>query len=277
MSIRLKTTFLLAVLATVPSLFCQLRYSTGAVNNYPAATCGGPSLSHDIAEARDFQFWYNLAGFQNVTKWEDGNVWGSDFRDGTDRDPSGGSDIAQVYYFSGHGICQNPPKSGDGDFLVTCGNFGKPDVTRIGTSSRWGNAGGQLRFMLIDASCPMDLPTLTAEWFSPFQGLHVATGNSGDANHDTLDSESRGAEFAAHTVGENISIFGITLTLIPKQPVADAWMSTGLIDVQDQVCAVAIAAGSNRDDAINRRENEFVDSGWSNPVPNWFAWKWVCN
>jgi hypothetical protein len=274
---RFAIALLLLIILVVSPSPSQLRYSTGGVNNYPPATCGGPNLSLCVAEARDFQNWFNFAGFHNVTHWENGDVWGSDFRDGTDMDPSGGSDIAQAYFFSGHGICENPPKPGSGDFLVTCGNFGKPDVTRIGTSSRWGNAGGQLQFMFIDASCPMDLPEVTTEWFSPFQGLHMATGNSGDVNHDTLDSETRGAQFAAHMVGEDLVIFGIHITLIPRLPVGSAWMSTGLIDVQSQVCAVAIAAGNDRNDAINRRENEFVNSGWSNPTPNWFAWKWTCN
>jgi hypothetical protein len=54
-------------------------------------------------------------------------------------------------------------------------------------------------------------------------------------------------------------------------------MNTGLIDVQDQVCAVAAAAGDTRDDAINRRDNERVTSGWGNPSNAWMAWKWVCN
>jgi hypothetical protein len=260
----------------------QVRYSTGAVNNYPAATCGGPSLSHDIAEGRDFQVWYNLAGHRVVSRWEDGDVWGSDFRDAStgsnpnDREPSGGSDIAQVYFFSGHGICENPPTANSGDFLVTCGNFGKPDVSRIQTSSRWGNAGGTLQFMFIDASCPMDLASITSEWWIPFQGLHVATGNSGDVTHDTLDSESRGSQFAVYTVGESITLFGIRFTLVPQLSVGDAWMNTGLIDVQDQVCAVVIAAGNTEQDAINRRENELVTSMWANPSPVWFAWKWVC-
>lgn len=261
----------------------QLRYSTGGVTNYPAATCGGPSLPLSVPEARDFQFWYNRAGMQNVTHWENGDVWGSDFRDANggannDLDPSGGSDIAQAYFFTGHGICETAPVGATtGDFIVTCGNFGKPDTTRIQTSSRWGNNGGQLRFMLIDASCPMDLPSITSEWFAPFQGLHVATGHSGDTNHDTLDSETRGSQFAAYTVGASITIFGIKFTLFPQLSIGDAWMRTGLIDVQNQVCAVVAAAGDTEQDAINRRENEFVTSNWANPTNNWLAWRWVCN
>jgi Family of unknown function (DUF6345) len=259
----------------------QLRYSAGAVSNYPAATCGGPNLPLDVPEARDFQAWYNLAGFVNVTRWENGDVWGSDFRDSTngnnnDRDGSGGSDITQLYFFTGHGSCENPPVAGSGDFIITCGNFGKPDVTRIGTSSRWGNNGGQLRFLFLDASCPMDLPEIQSEWFAPFQGLHVATGNSGDVNHDTLDSETRGDQYAAHTVG-GFSYLGIRVILFPQMSIGNAWMATGLIDVQSQVCAVALAAGNDRNDAVNRRENELITSNWGNPTPNWFAWKWVCN
>jgi hypothetical protein len=51
-------------------------------------------------------------------------------------------------------------------------------------------------------------------------------------------------------------------------------MDTGTIDIQSGCSAVALAAGANRDDAIDRRENERITDGRSNPVPNWFAWKW---
>ncbi len=122
---------------------------------------------------------------------------------------------------------------------------------------------------LIDASCPTEVPEIT-QLFPIFGGLHMVTGNSGDVNHDTLDSEARGNEFGIQTAGTPFIFF-------PQLPVGDAWMNTGLIDVQSQVCAVAAAAGNTRDDAINRRENERVTSGWSNPSNNWMAWKWVCN
>ena len=255
----------------------QLDYSTGAVNNY-SAPCSGPDLPSDVPEANGFRFWYDLAGFHNVTRWENANVWGSDFRDSTtgsnnDRDPSGGSDIVQLYFYTGHGSCENPPVPGSGDFINVCGTSGTPNSTRIGTQSRWGNNGGRLQFMFLDASCPMDLPEIQSEWFPPFQGLHIATGNSGDLKHDTRESTTRGYEFAAYTIG----VLGGPFFTYPQLPVGDAWMATGTIDVDDQVCAVALAAGNDRSDAINRRENEYVTSRWSNPVPNWFAWKWVCD
>jgi len=243
--------------------------STGAINDYG----GNGNLSHDIAEANDFRAWYLFAGNSVFTAWTDGNVWGSDFRDRgspNDMDASGGSDRAQVYYYTGHGTCpSSQTTTSPVDFLITHGNFGKPDSTHIPVDSIWGNSGGRLQFMLIDASCPVELPEIT-QLFPIFGGLHMVTGNSGDAKHDTLDSEDRGNAFGIQTAGTPFIFF-------PQLPVGDAWMNTGLIDVQDQVCAVAAAAGDTRDDAINRRENERVTSGWGNPSNNWMAWKWVCN
>jgi hypothetical protein len=258
-----------------------MRYSTGAVRDYIPNGCGGPDLPLCPPEAANFRGWYDFAGHQNVTRWENGDVWGSDFRDGigtADTDPSGGSDLPEVYFYAGHGICQNPPKATDPDFITVCGNFGKPDTTTIGTQSRWGSAGsGHLKFAFIDASCPMDLVSLGNSWFPVFAGMHVAVGHSGTVNADTLDSANRGGQFAAHTVGVTIDIpFVGPFPLIPQLSVGDAWMLDGVIDIQTGCCAVAIAAGANRNDAIDRRENERVTDNRPDPVPNWFAWKWMC-
>src|SRR4051794_13597971 len=164
------------------------RYSTGAVASY-TANCGvGPDLPLTIPEAANFRFWIDRAGFKRDTVWQDGDVWGSDFRDGgsNDSNASGGSDITQVYFYTGHGICQAAPALSDPDFIVVCGNFGKPDNTNVANSSRWGSAtGGKLQFMLLDASCPMDLVSITTNWHPPFRGMHIATGHSGNATHDT--------------------------------------------------------------------------------------------
>src|SRR5215472_11277217 len=151
------------------------RYSTGCVSSYVAGCGVGPDLPLTIPEGQNFRFWYDLAGLQLFTRWDDGNVWGSDFRDGTDLDPSGGSDVPEVYFYSGHGSCENPPTASSGDFIIVCGNFGKPDATNIGASARWGNGGGNLEFAFMDASCPMDLIELANAWFPAFQGLHMAT------------------------------------------------------------------------------------------------------
>jgi len=253
-----------------------LDYSTGAVNVYN--TCGlSPDLPYRIEAAKRFRDWYNEAGFHNISRWENDDVWNTDFTDGPGKDmeAGGGSDLPNVYLFAGHGSCQNPPTATDPDYLVTC-SHGAGMFTDVGASSRWGNAGGRLQFAFIDASCPMDLVSLGQNWFPPFQGLHVATGHSGTSTHDTYDSASRPVEFAMRTTGYQTTFLGIVISTVPAEPVTWAWMDTGLIDVQDQVCAVAIANDATRDAAINRRDNEYVFSGWGNPSGNWYAWRWVC-
>ena len=250
----------------------QLRYSTGAVDRYASNGCGGGDLPLTIPEANSFATWYNLGGFQSFSRWVNGDVWGSDFRDGAgnDLEPQGGSDIPDIYFYTGHGTCQNPPAAADPDFISVCGNAGTPDRTDIKVSSRWGNS--NLKFMFVDASCPMDLASLTTNWFPPFQGLHVAIGHSGTSTSDTLDSVTRGSQFAAYTAGLPAPLGWF----FPELSVGDAWMMTGTIDIQDGCCAVVTAAGETEADAVNRRHNERVKSRWSNPPSNWLAWMWVC-
>jgi hypothetical protein len=117
----------------------------------------------------------------------------------------------------------------------------------------------------------MDLISLTINWFPPFQGLHMAVGNSGTSSNDTLDSTARGSAFAARTAGLPFPLDW----LFPKQSVGDAWMDTGTIDVQAGCSAVAVAAGATEAEAVDRRENERITDNRSDPVSNWLAWKWV--
>jgi hypothetical protein len=218
--------------------------------------------------------WTSMHSYPQMTVWLDNDVWGSDFRDGNgvnDGDPTGGSDLPNIYYYSGHGTCQNPPVASDPDTIEVCSSNGGATSTDIGLSSVWGSRsnGGHLQFLFLDASCPMDLISLERNWFWAFDGLHVATGHSGTANGDTLDSPWRGAQFAAYTSGAQL--------LVPHLSVGDAWMFTGLIDVQPGVCAVAMAQGPTVEDAIDRRQNERVTDGRVDPDPTIPAWRWVCN
>ncbi|HEX6101162.1 MAG TPA: DUF6345 domain-containing protein [Thermoanaerobaculia bacterium] len=264
---------LLFVCALVPlGAFAQITYSTGAVRDYIPNGCNGPDLPATLPEASLFRAWYNFAGYTNISQWANTDVWGSDFRDGAgnDLDPGGGSGLPQVYLFAGHGTCQNPPNASSPDFIVTCSSTGTPNSTNIGSSTRWGN--DNLRFAFIDASCPMDLVSIVNQWGPVFQGLHVATGHSGTSTQDALDSPVRGDQLAARTAQLPIPLSW----LIPSQSVGGAWMSVGTQDVQSGCCAVVVAAGATEADAITRRENERVYSGWSNPVPNWIAWRWLC-
>lgn len=124
----------------------------------------------------------------------------------------------------------------------------------------------------------MDLVSVGNNWFGPFQGLHVAIGHSGDMLHDTLDSTTRGNNFAAYTVGFSIDLPIIgKIDLFPELSATWAWMTTGLIDVQSQVCAVSIANDATLAGAENRRDSEKVKSPMGRTSGNWFAWRWICN
>jgi hypothetical protein len=248
-----------------------MRFSTGAVRDYIPNGCRGPDLPLTIPEGRAFASWYLLAGHTAVTRWENADVWGSDFRDdGGDVNPSGGSELAEIYLYAGHGSCQNPPAATSPDFIIVCGNFGAPNSVDIGSQSRWGNAPGSLQFLFLDASCPMDLTSLANNWFPVFEGLHMAVGHSGTSRADALDSSDRGSQFAARTADLPFPLSW----LLPQRSVGDAWMDAGTIDIQSGCSAVAIAVGASRDDAIDRRENERVTDGRADPAANWAAWKW---
>lgn len=252
-----------------------LRFSTAGVDKYSANGCSGSDLEYCVYQADLVRSIYTMAGFEGFTHWRNGDVWGSDFRDALNGDLAGdgGSDVPDIYYYSGHGTCQNPPAADDPDFISVCGNFGTPNRVNIGDESRWGNGPGNLKFMFIDASCPMDLISIENQWFPVFNGLHIGVGHSGTVTQDTLDSTGRAGPFAFSTSGG--FSFGF-ITLYPDLSVGDAWMYYGTEDIQDGCCAVAIAAGNNRDDAIDRRENERILDNRTNPTPNWFAWRWVC-
>src|SRR6202162_5828880 len=84
-----------------PAVWAQTRDSTGGVADYPKNPCGGPTLPQTIPEAGNFRGWYSLAGLSLVTRWENNDVWGSDFRAGAAADlaPSRGSDLPDAHFF----------------------------------------------------------------------------------------------------------------------------------------------------------------------------------
>ncbi len=250
-----------------------VRFSTGCVSVYVAKGCGGPDLPEAVPEGGAFRSWYILSTAKHVLifRWENGDVWGSDFRDagGGDLDTGGGADYPDLYFFAGHGSCQGVPTATSPDFVIPCGNFGKPDVVNIGAQSRFGNGIGHLRFLFLDASCPLDLVSLTNTWFPVFQGLHVATGHSGNGNSDALDSQARGDQLAAYTAG---FVPGFNFTQLS---IGDAWMRAGIMDIQSGCSAVVVAAGATEAEAVDRRDHERVLDDRPNPVNNWLAWRWV--
>jgi hypothetical protein len=237
------------------------------------AGCGGPDLPRCVPEGGAFRSWYILSQARNVliSRWDNGDVWGSDFREagGGDIDPQGGADFPDLYFFAGHGACPNVATATTPDFLFTCGNFGKPDAVNIGLQSRFGDGLGHLRFLFLDASCPVELPSLTNTFFPVFQGLHVLTGNSGNSGADVLDAQDRGDQLSAYTAGFVPGFNFLQLSI------GDAWMRAGIIQVQSGCSAVVVAAGATREEAEDRRDHERVQEDRPNPANNWLAWRWV--
>jgi hypothetical protein len=247
-----------------------MRYSTGCVNDYGSQA---GNLAHSIQGGANFRWWYDTAGITNFSRWVNKDVWGEDFMQGTDLAPDGGSDVPEVYMFQGHGICSTSPDDPNtrGGIVLNPTPPHK-DFAAFYKDSKFGDGGGNLQFLFLNASCPMPLGTLSESWFPCFQGLHMATGHGGYSGHDEFDDADRAGGFAAYTVGWK-GIFSIQL--IPTHSVGDAWMICGLHSVQDGCTAVALAAGNDRNDAIDRRDFEKVGDNRPKPVPNWFAWKWV--
>ncbi|MES2742033.1 MAG: DUF6345 domain-containing protein [Pseudomonadota bacterium] len=275
----------LALLATLaycaPAL--ATNYSMGCVETYSAAS--GFTSSDDVSltcDATDgFSFWFNLGNRHQLRfYWHNTLVWPSDYRE----DSLGGSDVVEVDWssadlavFSGHGSCQNPPLASSPDFIVTAKNgIGRSaNFVNINAALRLGEfpgsgvfgQNGNLNALMLNASCPMDLVSLTTQWRAVYQGMHVAMGHSGDVNHDNLDSASK-----LPTVGLYLSSLG------GNSSYRAAWMSAGLIDVQPGVCAVITSAGRTESEAIARRDFETPTGAIGDAMPpTWLAWRYVCS
>lgn len=262
-------------------------YSMACVSKYSNASgfTTADDLPNACASTDGFNFWFNFNGSHALRfYWKDTLVWPSDYTE----DSFGGADSSEVDWpsadlavFSGHGSCQNPPNANSPDFIVTARNgIGRnANFLNIGNSMRLGEFPGSGRFgsngnlntLILDASCPMDLVSLTTQWWQVFQGLHIAMGHSGDVNHDNLDDASK-----LTTVGMYLgpsSFFNWN----GGSSYRTAWMSAGLIGVQSQVCAVITAAGRTQDEALARRDFETPTARIADGVPaSWLAWRFVC-
>jgi hypothetical protein len=123
---------------------------------------------------------------------------------------------------------------------------------------------GNLDVLMLNASCPMDLVSLTTQWWNVFQGLHLAMGHSGDVSHDNQDSSTK-----LPTVGMYLGWLFTSYRV--------AWMSAGLIDVQSGVCAVITGTGRTEAEAVARRDTESPFGKIPDALPaTWIAWRWTC-
>ncbi len=260
--------------ATNYSMACVERYSDAG---FPASA--NVSLTCDATDG--FSAWFNLFGSHALRfYWHNTLVWPRDYTE--DSFPGGGDNIeidwssADLNVFSGHGSCQNPPQANDPDFIVTAKPGAPNNFVNIRASMRAGefpgsgvfSQNGNLNTFMINASCPMDLVSLTTQWWDVFQGLHLAMGHSGDSNHDNLDSSQK-----LPTVGMYLSPF----PLFGSSSYRTAWMSAGLIDVQSGVCAVITATGRTEAEAVARRDFETPTNRIPDAMPpTWIAWRWTC-
>ena len=238
-----------------------MRFSTGAVRDY--FPCGvGPDLPLTIPEAANFRVWYQLAETQLL--------------------PDGRTAMSGVWTFAMApttipAVAATCRKC----ISIPARHLSEPAVR---SQSRFPGCLRQLRqaghdeyrnpipvgqrkfeFCFLTPVARWILVSLGTNWFPTFRGMHVATGHRGTSNADTLDSVTRGQMFAAYSSGA----FFFFLSEL-----GSAWMATGTIDIESGCSAVVIAAGQDRDEAIDRRENEHVHDNRPNPIPNWFAWRW---
>jgi len=259
-------------------------FSMACVEKYSDA---GFPTSADVTRTCDatdgFGGWFNLFG-QHALRfhWKNTLVWPRDYIE--DSFAGGGDNIetdwssADLNVFSGHGTCQNPPVATSGDFIVTA-KPGASNFVNIGNSLRLGEFpgsgvfgnNGNLNTFMINASCPMDLVSLTTQWWQVFQGLHIAMGHSGDVSHDNLDSSSKLPTVGMYLAPPIFPLFAGNMSY------RGAWMAAGLIDVQSQVCAVITATGRTESEAVSRRDSERPTGAIGDAMPpTWIAWRWVC-
>ena len=275
----LSTLLMLLMLAGPAS---AINYDMGCVERYSDAgfpTSANVSLTCDATDG--FSAWFNIYGTHNRRfYWQNTLVWPSDY---TEDSFSGGSDnfesdwsSADLAVFSGHGSCQNPPVASSPDFIITAKPGSSANFVNINSSMRLGEfpgsgvfgSNGNLNTLMINASCPMDLTSLTTQWWDVFQGLHLAMGHSGTSTQDNLDSNQK-----LPTVGMYLS----PATFFGSSSYRTAWMSAGLIDVQSGVCAVITGTGRTEGEAVARRDFETptIRIGDAMP-PTWIAWRWTC-
>lgn len=265
----------LGVLLAPATASWAVNYDMACVERYSDA---GFPVSANVfltCDATDgFGGWFSLFGGHNRRfYWKNTLVWPRDY---TEDSLGGGDQVesdrpgANLTVFSGHGSCQNPPGPSSPDFLVTA-QPGAANFVNVNASLRLGEfpgsgvfgSNGHLDTLMINASCPMDLVSLTNQWWTVFRGLHLAMGHSGTSTMDNLDSDSK-----LPTVGLYVGTGTSYRT---------AWMTAGLIDVMVGVCAVITATGRTEAEAVARRDFETPTSAIPDALPaTWIAWRWIC-
>jgi len=226
------------------------------INNFPAP-CTQNTLSYCDDTSVGFLDGMTSRGHRAVFNWGDGNAFEQDFRDtnafiGDDRNWVDNVDFA---HFSAHGST--------GTDNVFRGFFGSQvtSCTWRSNQARYGD-NWNLEYLCIDACNSLELSRdVIATWRGTFQGLHQIFAFT-DLVSDSWWTGSRGFNFGRRAGNNEI--------------LSTAWLDECYSYWADDN-PVAMAAGVNQADAINRLNNERVFSGFGD-IPNnqiaWFQWRW---
>lgn len=225
------------------------------INNFPAP-CTQNTLSYCDETSEGFLNGMVSRGHTAAFNWGNGNAWERDFRDvSLGGDDANWTDNVDFVHFSSHG--------GTGTDNVFRGSLGsnidacnwRSDQARYGDN--W-----NLEYLCIDACNSLELTrNVIAVWQNTFQRLHQIFAFT-DLVSDSWWTGGRGYAFARRA-GNN-------------EVLSDAWLDECYSFWLDDN-PVAMAAGRNAADAINRLFNERVFSGFDD-IPNnqitWFQWTW---
>ena len=224
------------------------------INNFPAP-CTQNTLSYCDETSVGFLDGMVSRGHTAAFNWGNANAFERDFRDpASGGDDTRWADDVDFVHFSSHGVtnAQNVFVGSLGSRVDRCS--WRTDDARFGNSN--------LEYLCIDACNSVDLAgNPVATWHRAFHGLRMVLGFT-DLVSDSWWTGGRGHSFGRRAGnGERIT---------------DAWLDAGYSFWLDDN-PVAMAAGRNRDDAINRLNNERLGGGFGD-IPNnqigWFQWRW---
>lgn len=224
------------------------------INSFTDA-CKATGLSYCDDTAVGFLNAMKSRGHTEVFNWGNSNAWETDFRDPDfGGDDTNWIDNVDFAHFSSHG--------GTSAENVFSGSFGikHTDCRWKSNRAKFGNK--SLKWLAIDACEGLELSRdVVATWRNAFHGLHTIVGFT-DLSSDAWWTGGRGFWFGL-SVGNNGKII-------------NAWLDASYSYWCDDN-PVGMSVGRTRDEAIDRRDNERINSHFSN-IPNnearWFAWKW---
>jgi Family of unknown function (DUF6345) len=232
----------------------QVRVGVEWIDTFHNDGCKQSNLSYCDDQAEGFYNTMGGHGHVRVFDWGQDNAWETDFTAPSfGGDSRNWTDNVHFCFYDSHG--------GNWDSVLHI-VFAHEHRFCQSSSDEWELGAGILKWMVF-AGCEAVLNTSAAHvgavWFGPMRGVHIVMGYIGDAA-DSWWTDDLGSDFADDICGGDA--------------IAGSWCDRAY-SFWTGDDSIAIAAGTTRDDAINRRENETLN--WRDfPVAStsWLAWKW---